>query len=97
MVQITVEDLKKLFLDRTLFCDGSELIVKYEKAGKGLFNVHYRLVVGDSDLIVGGWDNITKIDANKNICEDIVHPLISRGHFLLHNAVVNGTPKDTDR
>ena len=97
MIQLTVKQLQELFLDRTLYPEGSELKVQYVKNEKSstLYKVDYQLVVGDTELIIGGFEDITKIDANKNICEDIIMPLLSRGHFLLHNYVAqqkaNGT------
>jgi hypothetical protein len=97
MIQLSVSDLKEHFKDRTLYPEGSSLEVSYVKTEKkGLFKVDYQLLVGSDELIVGGWESISKADANKNICEDIVYPLLSRGHFLLHHTVKNA-PKDTDR
>ncbi len=97
MIQLSVADLKEHFQDRTLYPEGSALEVSYGKTEeKGLYKVDYRLVVGPDELIVGGWESISKADANDHICEDIVYPLLSRGHFLLHHTVKNA-PKDTDR
>lgn len=96
MIQFTIAELKELFANRTLFPEGSQLKVSYKKTGNASkFNVDYRLIVGDLDLIVGGWQNITKVEANKNICTDILLPLISRGHFLLTHIVKQNAGKDS--
>ena len=94
MFQITVKQLADVFQDRTQYPEGSELNVSYKKVPEtALYKVDYKLVVGDTELIRGGWENITKADANKMICEDIIHPLLSRGHYLLHS-YVNQTKAD---
>lgn len=98
MFQLTVKQLADTFQDRTQYPEGSELKVSYKKVPETkLFNVDYKLVVGETELIKGGWEAITKSDANKMICEDVVYPLLSRGHFLLHDYVkhVQANGEDT--
>ena len=88
MFQTTVKQLADTFKDRTAYPEGSELKVTYKKIPDSkLYKVDYRLVVGDTELIKGGWEEETKANANKMICEDIVYPLLSRGHYLLHNYI----------
>jgi hypothetical protein len=93
MIQLTVKQFADIFKDRSQYPEGSELKVSYkkieakEKLKEPLYKVDYKLIVGDVVLIKGGWDEVTKREANRMMLEDMVYPLISRGHYLLHQFI----------
>lgn len=102
MIQLTVKQFADIFKDRSQYPEGSELKVSYKKLESEeelkdpLYKVDYKLVVGDVVLIKGGWDEVTKREANRMMLEDMVYPLLSRGHYLLHNFILTEAEKAID-